>query len=159
MTGIARFRAYCKKKILSDNTVRTYNSFINNFIFWIEENGYTNMVAAEITEWTIEEFLDQQVGEENWIQTYNNHLKFFNTLLPRMKKLEKRENAKLKGYNVDFSGIELKKDRAEKNRYYSPVVAGKVKKELVGQLLFIRPRHKNPSKILVLLFSTAGLCR
>jgi site-specific recombinase XerD len=59
MTGIARFRAYCKKKILSDNTVRTYNSFINNFIFWIEENGYTNMVAAEITEWTIEEFLDQ----------------------------------------------------------------------------------------------------
>jgi hypothetical protein len=49
-----------------------------------------------------------------------------------MKKLEKRENAKLKGYNVDFSGIELKKDRAEKNRYYSPVVAGKVKKELVG---------------------------
>ncbi|MBW8323771.1 MAG: tyrosine-type recombinase/integrase, partial [Prolixibacteraceae bacterium] len=111
-----------------------YNSFINNFISWIEENGFGNMIAAEITERTIEDFLDQQYDEENWTpRTYNNHLKFFNTLFPRMEKLEKRENAKLKGYNVDLSDIELKKDRAEKNRYYSPVVAGKVKKELVRQ--------------------------
>ena len=101
--GIIRFQDYCKKINLSDNTVRTYNTFINNFSSWLEENELTNLIAAELTESSIDEFLDQQFDEENWTpRTYNNHLKFFNTLFSRMEKLEKRENNKLKGYKVDL---------------------------------------------------------
>jgi integrase len=46
-----------------------------------------------------------------------------------MEKLEKKQNKGIK-YQIDLQDIEMKKDRAEKNRYYSAVVALKVKKEL-----------------------------
>jgi len=61
-------------------------------------------------------------------RTYNNHLRFFTTLFSRIEKLEKKQNKGIK-YQIDLQDIEMKKDRAEKNRCYSAVVALKVKKE------------------------------
>ncbi len=128
--GIKKFQDYCQKKNLSPNTIRTYDTFIHNLISWLEESVLSEMVATEMTEDTIQEFLNQQFDEEEWTpRTYNNHLKFFYTLFARMEKLEKKGNKAVK-YVIDLSDIELKKDRAEKNRYYSSVVADKVKKEL-----------------------------
>jgi integrase len=128
--GIEQFQKYCQNKNLSHNTIRTYDSFINNFVSWLEENELKELGACEITGDTIQKFLDQQFDEEEWTpRTYNNHLNFFYTLFIRMEKLEKKQNKSIK-YSIDLEDIELKRDRAEKNRYYSPVVADKVKKEL-----------------------------
>ncbi|MGV8135068.1 MAG: tyrosine-type recombinase/integrase [Mangrovibacterium sp.] len=131
--GIKKFQGYCERKNLSHNTIRTYDSFINNFVSWLEENESPELTASEVTEDKIQEFLDQQFDEEEkWTpRTYNNHLRFFTTLFSRMEKLEKKGNKAIK-YVIDLSDIELKKDRAEKNRYYAPVVAEKVKKEVAG---------------------------
>lgn len=128
--GIKQFQEYCTKKNLSHNTIRTYDTFINNLTGWLEETEQTELIASELTEDTIFEFVNQQFDEEEWSpRTYNNHLKFFYTLFSRMEKLEKKLNKTIK-YHIDLEDIELKKDRAEKNRYYSPVVAQKVKREL-----------------------------
>ncbi len=128
--GIKEFQKYCIKKNLSDNTIRTYNSFIANFCSWLNENELEEIIASEITESSVLEFLDQSFDEDGWTpRTYNNHLKFFNTLFSRLVKLEKKENKEIT-YSIDLSDIELKKDRAEKNRYYSPTVAEMVKKEI-----------------------------
>ncbi len=128
--GIKKFQGYCEKKNLSHNTTRTYDTFINNLTGWLEETEQTELIASELTEDTIFEFVNQQFDEEEWSpRTYNNHLKFFYTLFSRMEKQEKKLNKNIK-YRIDLEDIDLKKDRAEKNRYYSPVVAQKVKKEL-----------------------------
>ncbi|MGV8135938.1 MAG: tyrosine-type recombinase/integrase [Mangrovibacterium sp.] len=128
--GIKKFEEYCEKKNLSPNTIRTYKTFINNFDAWLEETEQKGIIASEITEDTIQEFLDQQFDEEEWSsRTYNNHISFFFTLFARIEKLEKKVDKGIR-YAIDISEIELKKDRAEKNRYYAPVVAEKVKKEL-----------------------------
>ena len=42
----------------------------------------------------------------------------------------KKVNNKVK-YSIDLSDLELKKDRTEQNRYHSPLVAERIKKELV----------------------------
>src|SRR5690606_13440024 len=80
------------------------------------------------------DFLDTFYDEEGWTpRTYNNHARFLVTLFDRMKKLEKRENPNVV-YKADVGDIELKKDRAEKNRYYSPMVAERVKHELTREV-------------------------
>ncbi|MEL7587805.1 MAG: tyrosine-type recombinase/integrase [Prolixibacteraceae bacterium] len=128
--GIKQFQEYCTNKNLSPNTIRTYDTFINNLMAWLEETEQTELNASELTEDKVFEFVNQEFDEEEWSpRTYNNHLKFFSTLFSRMEKLEKKQNKGIK-YQIDLEDIELKKDRAEKNRYYSPVVAQKVKKEL-----------------------------
>ena len=48
-------------------------------------------------------------------------MSFFFTLFARIEKLEKKVDKEIR-YAIDISEIELKKDRAEKNRYYAPVV-------------------------------------
>lgn len=128
--GIKNFQEYCIKKNLSNNTVRTYNTFITNFSSWLEENEMEELMASEITENTILGFLDESFDEEGWTpRTYNNHLRFFNTLFSRMIKLERKENKEV-SYHLELGDIEFKKDRAEKNRYYSPTVVNMVKREL-----------------------------
>lgn len=128
--GIKNFQDYCTNKNLSPNTIRTYDTFINNLLAWLEETEQTELIASEFTEDKIFEFVNQEFDEEEWSpRTYNNHLKFFSTLFSRMEKLEKKQNKGIK-YQIDLEDLELKKDRAEKNRYYSAVVALKVKKEL-----------------------------
>ncbi len=128
--GIKQFQEYCQKKNLSYNTTRTYDSFINNLVIWLEETEQTEAIASTFDEERIFEFLDQQFDEEGWSpRTYNNHLRFFSTLFSRMEKLEKKQNKEIR-YIIDLDDVELKKDRAEKNRYYAPLVAAKVKKEL-----------------------------
>ncbi|MEL7585261.1 MAG: tyrosine-type recombinase/integrase [Prolixibacteraceae bacterium] len=128
--GIKQFQEYCTSKNLSHNTIRTYDTFINNLLAWLEETEQTGLNASEVTEEKIFEFLNQEFDEEEWSpRTYNNHLRFFTTLFSRMEKLEKKQNKGIK-YQIDLQDIEMKKDRAEKNRYYSAVVALKVKKEL-----------------------------
>ncbi len=128
--AIDRFQDYCIKKNLSANTLKSYNSFIKIFTIWLNENELDNSIASEITEDTIRDFLNQQFDEEDWKpKTYNNYLKFFYTLFTRISKLERKENKNIE-YIIDLSDIELKKDRAEKNRYYSPIVAERVKKEI-----------------------------
>ncbi|MEN6454592.1 MAG: phage integrase N-terminal SAM-like domain-containing protein [Prolixibacteraceae bacterium] len=73
--GIEKFEEYCEKKNLSPNTIRTYKTFITNFEAWLEETEQKGIIASEITEDTIQEFLDQQFDEEEWSsRTYNNHI-------------------------------------------------------------------------------------
>ncbi|MFV0591541.1 MAG: phage integrase N-terminal SAM-like domain-containing protein [Draconibacterium sp.] len=128
--GIKNFQEYCIRKNLSDNTIRTYNTFITNFSSWLNNNELDELIASEITENTIQGFLDESFDEEGWTpRTYNNHIRFFNTLFSRMSKLEHKENKEI-NYHIDLYDIEFKKDRAEKNRYYSPVVSKMVKREL-----------------------------
>lgn len=83
---------------------------------WLEETEQTDALASTFDEERIFEFLDQQFDEEAWSpRTYNNHLRFFYTLFARMEKLEKKQNKDIR-YIVDLEDVELKKDRAEKNR-------------------------------------------
>ncbi|WP_028295405.1 tyrosine-type recombinase/integrase [Olivibacter sitiensis] len=130
LTGLEKFTADCRARNLAERTVSTYESFINNIKEWIEANEKVDMRVCEATLSDMLEFLDTYYDEEGWSpRTYNNHAKFLVTLFGRLKKLEKRENPDIE-YRIDLSDIELKKDRAEKNRYYTPAVAERVKKEL-----------------------------
>ena len=90
LEGIGKFQEFCLKKNLAWNTIRTYDSFINNFVSWVKENGLEKTVIVEVTVEVIQKFLDQQFDEEEWTpRTYNNYLKFFVTLFTRIEKLEK----------------------------------------------------------------------
>lgn len=75
--GTKQVQDYCQKKNLSHNTTRTYDSFINNLTFWLEETEQTEVIASTFDEERLFEFLDQRFDEEGWSpRTYNNHLKF-----------------------------------------------------------------------------------
>ena len=130
LTGFDSYIADCKSRNLAPKTLTTYESFIRNLKFWIQTTEKESIRAHKITLSEMMDFLETYYDEEEWTpRTYNNHARFLGTLFSRMKKLEKRENPDIE-YKVDMSEIELKKDRAEKNRYYSPMVAEKVKHEL-----------------------------
>ncbi|SKB56398.1 Site-specific recombinase XerD [Parapedobacter luteus] len=132
--GIKRFRKYCKGRNLSDRTITTYDSYINNFSDWLVDSELMGYPCSKFTEFQAKDFLDEHFDEEEWSpRTYNNHLDFLLTLFNRIQKLEKEESRRNGGgkkieYEIDIREIEPKKDRAEKNRYYSPAVAEQVKK-------------------------------
>ncbi|MCL4637664.1 MAG: site-specific integrase [Olivibacter sp.] len=130
--GTQRFIDDCISRNLAKKTVATYESFINNIRTWLIANGKEKNRVSDITYTDMLDFLDASYEDEDegWTpRTYNNHARFLVTLFGRIKKLEKRENPNVE-YKIDLSDIELKKDRAEKNRYYSPMVAEMVKVEL-----------------------------
>ncbi len=130
LTAFDHFIKDCKSRNLAPKTISTYESFLNNLRLWIQTSEKENTIASKITFPELSEFLDTFFDEESWTpRTYNNHARFLVTLFGRIKKLEKRENPDVE-YKLDFSDLEFKKDRAEKNRYYSPMVAERVKKEL-----------------------------
>ena len=121
----------CRRKNLSANTIRTYESFISNFKIWTSSNPLNiKLRAKDVDQNTVLKCLDELYDEEEWSpRTYNNHLRFFVTFFNRIRKLEKKDNGEI-SYVIDLSDIEYKKDRAEKNRYYTPDVAKKVKEHL-----------------------------
>ncbi|GAA0881898.1 hypothetical protein GCM10009120_04940 [Sphingobacterium siyangense subsp. cladoniae] len=126
-----KFLEYCRKRGLSENTVRTYVSFLNNLKKYVESMTDPHIPCSALTEQHIQDFLDYYFFEEEWTpRTYNNHAKFMSQFFARAAKLEKKHNRNIT-YEIDLSDLIIKKDRAEKNRYYSPIVAEKVKAELV----------------------------
>lgn len=128
-TALDNFSEDCRSRNLAPKTIKTYESFIKNLRLWFESYEHEPK-ACEITVTELIEFLETSFNEEEWSpRTYNNHVKFISTLFSRLSKIEKRINPDV-SYKLDISEIDLKKDRAEKNRYYSPSVAEKVKKEL-----------------------------
>src|SRR5690606_33342816 len=134
LTGFDNYIEDCKNRNLAPKTISTYESFINNIRVWIHANEKENIRASKIVLPDLLDFLDTFYDEEGWTpRTYNNHARFLVTLFDRMKKLEKRENPNVE-YKADVGDIELKKDRAEKNRYYSPMVAERVKHELTREV-------------------------
>jgi integrase len=129
-TALNSFIVDCKSRNLAPKTIQTYESFINNIKLWIHTAEKEKLRANEISLTEMMDFLETFYDEEEWTpRTYNNHALFIGTLFRRIKKLEKRDHPDIE-YTADMSEIELKKDRAEKNRYYSPIVAEKVKQEL-----------------------------
>ena len=128
-TAIDHFLEDCKSRNLAPKTIKTYVSFTKNLKDWFEISQ-ADPKACNVTASELIEFLETSFDEEEWSpRTYNNHVKFICTLFSRLKRIEKRVNSDV-DYKIDTSDIELKKDRAEKNRYYSPAVAEKVKLEL-----------------------------
>ncbi|GEM67548.1 hypothetical protein SMI01S_11540 [Sphingobacterium mizutaii NBRC 14946 = DSM 11724] len=125
-----KFLDYCTKSGLEPNTIRTYVSFINNLRKWVQNLPDPLIPFSELTDVDIQSFLDYNFFEEEWTpRTYNNHSKFMSQLFSRVAKLEKKYNPNIK-YTIDLSDLILKKDKAEKNKYYTPQVAAKVKKEI-----------------------------
>ena len=127
---VEKFLEYCRKCELSENTVRTYISFLNNLKKYVESMDNPHIPCSALTDQHIQEFLDYYFFEEEWTpRTYNNHAKFMSQFFGRAAKLEKKHNRNI-AYEIDLTDLIFKKDRAEKNRYYSPIVAEKVKMEL-----------------------------
>lgn len=103
--GIAKFQEYCIKRNLSYGTISTYDVFIDNFSSWLKKTKQEELIASEITEDIILNFLNQYCTQKQWKpRTYNNHLKFFNTLFSRMFKMEHKENKEIV-YLIDLSDI------------------------------------------------------
>ena len=128
--GLKRFIENCKERNLSENTIKTYNTYVRNFGEWLRKHGLMLTKCAKVDESFARRFLNESFGENKWSpRTYNNHLSFLMVFFARVQKLEKRQNRKV-DYILDLSDLEEKKTRAEKNRYYSGSVADKVKKEL-----------------------------
>ncbi len=138
--GMKEFKKNCNQRNLSDNTIRTYNSFINNIEEWLIASENTEIKASEFSSDHALEFLNiylagEKLGsrsqEKLTSRTYNNHCVFFGTLFNRISKLEKKRIKDIR-YSIDLDDLELKKDRAEKNRYYAPAIATKIKTELAN---------------------------
>lgn len=128
--GIDAFMDYCRWKELSPNTIRSYQSFLNNFTEWLADTKKLDKPAFEYLETDYIEFADTYYDAEDWSpRTYNNHVSFMITLFSRMQILEKKNNRTLQ-YQINTADVEYKVDKAEKNRAYSGIVAERVKKEL-----------------------------
>ena len=85
--------------------------------------------CSDLHDGHIQDFLDYYFFEEEWTpRTYKNHAKFMSQFFSRVSKLEKKQNRSIK-YEIDLSDLIIKKDRAEKNKYYSPVVKIFIKTE------------------------------
>jgi len=125
-----KFLEYGRKCGLSENTTRTYVSFLNNLKKYVESMDNPDIPCSALHDGHIQDFLDYYFFEEEWTpRTYNNHAKFMSQFFTRVAKLERKQNRSIK-YEIDLSDLIIKKDRAEKNKYYSPIVAEKVKSEL-----------------------------
>lgn len=144
--AIERFNTYCKWKELSSNTTRTYESFLNNFEEWLNGRNELDIPAYSYLETDLIKFLDTYYDQEDWTpRTYNNHIAFFITFFNRISKLEKKGDRNIR-YEIDLTEPEYKTDTAEKNRYYTPIVADLVKKELD------RPEYKNLKQFIKWIF-------
>ncbi|WP_293916505.1 MULTISPECIES: tyrosine-type recombinase/integrase [unclassified Sphingobacterium] len=120
---------YCTRKNLSPNTIRTYNTFINNLKTWLNSYDLNNKYISDFSSSDLIQFLDESFDQEEWsARTYNNHITFLKTFFKQAYKIEKKQNIEI-SYLFDPDDLEQKKDRAEKNRYYTPAVAEKIKKE------------------------------
>jgi len=126
--GLKVYMDHCREKNLSENTLKTYGTYIENFQTWLSENNLLSMTCDLVDENLVRRFLNDSDGV--WLpRTYNNHLAFLRRFFDKLAKLEKKEHPTVK-YVADLSDIEDKLTRAEKNRYYSANVAERVKKEL-----------------------------
>ena len=129
--GCSQYLTYCKEINLSENSLKTYNSYLGNFMRWLEIEKLQEVACCSVDEDFIKKFLDDMQERNSWSpRTYNNHLNFMVAFFSRLQKLEKRKNKAIR-YEIDLSDVPEKKTRAEKNRYYTEQVAEKVKKELV----------------------------
>lgn len=148
-----KFDAHIKWKGLSENSIRSYTTFIRTIKSWMEDEGILDTLACEFTEDVMYEFINEYNGERGWsTRTYNNYALFFVTFFNAVRKLEKKQNRATK-YEFDTEGIELKADRAEKNRYYTDLVLSKVKKELEKQPEFgAKLRERRQLRIELLYF-------
>ncbi|SMC46376.1 tyrosine-type recombinase/integrase [Pedobacter africanus] len=128
--AMENFLLYCKAKNLSNNTVRTYKVFINNFTDWLRDTEKLNTLACEYLEADYYDFINSYYDAEDWsARTYNNHLSFLTTFFNRVKILERKIDRALQ-YEINLDELEYKKDRAEKNKAYTDLVAERVKQEL-----------------------------
>lgn len=134
--GIKAFHKYCEWKKLAHDTLRTYKTHAKVFTDWLIETGRINMVAADFLETDYVEFADNNSDQDDWSpRTYNNYMRFMITLFDRMQILERKherehKKATLVNYKINLKDVEYKKDKAEKNRAYSGMVAERVKNEL-----------------------------
>lgn len=131
--AIQAYMQYIVKKGLSERTIGTYRTYINNFEAWIEEAGLQQQPAHEYTETQFAEFLDSYADEEQWsARTYNNHVNFFAGFFARVEKIERKTDKSIR-YDIDLEDL-CKIDRATKNKYYTDRLAIAVKKRLDGPL-------------------------
>jgi hypothetical protein len=92
-----KFLGYCRKCGLSENTVRTYVSFLNNLKKYVESMDDPLVPCSELNDLHIQDFLDYYFFEEEWTpRTYNNHAKFMSQFFVRVGKLEKKHNRSIK---------------------------------------------------------------
>ncbi|MGO3267867.1 MAG: tyrosine-type recombinase/integrase [Sphingobacteriaceae bacterium] len=128
--GLKLFIENCRERNLSENTIKTYNTYVRNFEDWLRNNELMYTKCASVDETFARRFLNESYEGNKWSpRTYNNHLNFLMVFFARVQKLEKRQNHNV-NYMLDLTDLEEKKTRAEKNRYYTGAVAEKVKKEL-----------------------------
>lgn len=71
-------RQKLKKK--SEDSVRSYKSFIRILSIWLEENGYTNIYAIQFTRAVARDFMLSVDDRINSSRTYNNYRSFFNDM-------------------------------------------------------------------------------
>lgn len=132
----AAYLAYIKWKNLAKTTIDMCESYMNGLDAWLIKKGMTSFEMAEFTEAMLLEYLDSKKSSNQQAfsaRTYNNYLTFFRTYFTRIEKLERKSGHKVK-YEMDLSDLELKKSKAERNRYYSDTIAVKVKEKLTSDL-------------------------
>ncbi|WGQ15434.1 tyrosine-type recombinase/integrase [Sphingobacterium faecium] len=134
LQAITAFSIHIKKKNLAEGTIKKYESYFSVLKQWLDKSDQQNLIASEIHEDLINDFLDESFDDLSWSpRTYNNYLKFLCSFFNRVKLLEKRRIRDI-SYNIDVQFLEAKSSRAEKNKYYTKSVADIIKKELKKDL-------------------------
>ncbi|GAA4341614.1 hypothetical protein GCM10023149_54040 [Mucilaginibacter gynuensis] len=125
--AIDEFRKHVKKQGLADRTKQTYDNYLYNLEGYIKDNQLEGLIASEIDEYKIIEFLDLESDNLDWsARTYNNYLEFYGTFFNRCQKLERVERRKIV-YDFDISDIDLKNTTPQKNKAYTPRLVKEIK--------------------------------
>ena len=71
-----------KKKEVEDNSIRSYQGFINSFLSWHKKNGYreTSSICTVSKEMAARFLSDMEVEKALTVFSYNNYLRFFSIL-------------------------------------------------------------------------------
>ncbi|QKJ28414.1 phage integrase N-terminal SAM-like domain-containing protein [Mucilaginibacter mali] len=111
---------------LTPNTINTYKRYVRAFRTWCLENEYQDVPLSKMTEFDLEEFLNEWAEVKNWQgRTFNNYLEFYGSFFDKCQGLERRENRRngIEGavvYLIDTKDIELRIVTPERNKPFNP---------------------------------------
>ena len=131
--GYQKYFANCEERGLSSESLKKYNSNINSILEWVEENNYQNKLIKDYSEEDILHFLRSSNEKKKWsARTYNNYIDFLSNTFATLEKMERKECGNNINYKIDFTEIQKKKERPEKNKAFVGRIAQMVKDRLSG---------------------------
>lgn len=117
--AIQKFKDYVIKQNLAKRTRETYFAYLRPLEQYITSEQQEGLLASEIIETWVVDFLDKQSTKQDWsARTYNNHLEFYSSFFKRCYKLEKMVRRRIV-YECIFDDIELKKTTPQRNKAFT----------------------------------------